>query len=108
VARPLRSLYPPRVVRRRHRTWMVAMSLATAAMVVWGLTLLMLRFAPEYAPPGRWAFWASSLFAVPGLALGLLTIRAKRSWFLVALVPIWANAMLLVLPWLALHLRSGN
>lgn len=83
---------------------MVAMSLATVAMAVWGLTLVMWRFAPGNGPPGRVVWAVASLFALPGLALGILTVRAKRSWFLVALVPILANAMLLGLPWVALQL----
>jgi hypothetical protein len=83
---------------------MVAMSLATVAMAVWGVTLVLWRFAPGFGPPGRAAWAFASLFALPGLALGLITVRAKRSWFLVALVPILANAMLLGLPWVALQL----
>jgi hypothetical protein len=83
---------------------MVAMSLATVAMAVWGLTLVLWRFAPGIGPPGRLAWAVASVFALPGLALGLLTVRARRSWFLVALVPILANAMLLFLPWVALQL----
>lgn len=82
------------------------MSLATLAMAVWGLTLMMWRFAPGSGPPGRLAWAVASLFALPGFALGLVTVRAKRSWFLVALVPILANAMLLGLPWVALKLLA--
>lgn len=80
------------------------MTLATVAMAIWGLTLLMWRFAPGSGPPGRLSWFVASLFAAPGFLLGLATVRAKRSWFLVALVPILANAMLLGLPWVALQL----
>lgn len=80
------------------------MSLATVAMAVWGLTLVLWRFAPGIGPPGRLSWAVASVFALPGLALGLVTVRARRSWFLVALVPILANAMLLGLPWVALQL----
>ena len=80
------------------------MTLATGAMGVWAVTLMLWKYAPDWALPGRWAWALSGLFALPGLALGLLTVRAKRSWFLVALVPILANAMLLGLPWVALRL----
>lgn len=83
---------------------MVAMSLATVAMGVWGVTVLLWRFAPAWGPPGRVSWAVASLFALPGLWLGIFTVRAKRSWFLVALVPILANAMLLGLPWVALRL----
>lgn len=80
------------------------MSLATMAMLIWSLTLLLWRFAPGLGPPGRLSWAVASLFALPGLVLGLFTVRAKRSWLLVALVPILANAMLLLLPWVALRL----
>jgi len=95
------------MVRRRHRTWMVSMSLATGAMAVWGVTLVLLDFAPTWAPSFRLAMVLSGLFAVPGLALALLTLRAKRSWFLVAMVPVIANGMALVLPWVAHELSRG-
>jgi hypothetical protein len=85
---------------------MVAMSLATVAMAIWSVTLLLWRFAPGLGPPGRLSWALASLFALPGLALGLFTVRAKRSWFLVALVPILANGMLLLLPWVALRLLA--
>ena len=80
--------------------------MATGAMAVWGVTLVLLDFAPAWAPSWRLAMGLSSLFAVPGLALALLTIRAKRSWFLVAMVPVTANGMALVLPWVAYELSQ--
>ena len=83
------------------------MTLATWAMAVWGVTLALMDFAPRWAPPLSWAAALSSLFALPGLVLAVLTLRAKRSWFLVAMVPVAANGMALVLPWLALHLSRG-
>ena len=106
MARPLRRLYGPRSVRNRHRTWMVSMSLATAAMAVWGVALLLLDFAPAWAPSWGFAVALSSVFAVPGLFLAVLTVRAKRSWFLVAMVPVVANGMALVLPWIARQLTG--
>jgi hypothetical protein len=85
---------------------MVSMSLATAAMAVWGVALLLLDFAPRWAPSFRLAVVLSCLFAVPGLVLALLTVRAKRSWFLVAMVPVTANGMAIVLPWIARQIRG--
>jgi hypothetical protein len=44
MARPLRKLYPVSLmVRRRHRTWMFAMTLATFGAGVWGVALLWRR-----------------------------------------------------------------
>jgi hypothetical protein len=86
---------------------MVSMSLATWAMAVWGVTLVLMDFAPRWAPSWGWATALSSLFALPGLVLAILTVRARRSWFLVAMVPVAANGMALVLPWVALHLSRG-
>ncbi len=108
MARPLRRLYRPPAVRSRHRTWMVSMTLATAALLVWGVTIVLLELVPGWAPGWIPTFVCSSLFALPGLGLAVLTLRAKRSWFLVALVPVLANALLLFLPLLALKLRSAG
>lgn len=84
------------------------MTFATGAWAVWGVTIVLMELAPGWAPDWGLAIVLSSLFAFPGLLLALLTVRAKRSWLLVALVPILANAMLLVLPWVALHLREAG
>jgi len=82
------------------------MSLATGAMAVWGVTLVLMDVAPVWAPSWRWATALSSLFALPGLALAVLTVRARRSWFLVAMVPVTANGMALFLPWVARQLAQ--
>jgi hypothetical protein len=109
MARPLRKLYPGSLmVRRRHRTWMFAMTLATFGAGVWGAALLWRRLSPETAPTLEQTFLASSAFAVPGFLLAFLTLRARLVWLLLAGVPLFANGMLLVLPWLALHLRHGG
>lgn len=108
MARPLRSLYPlERMTRRRHRTWMLSMTLATLAMGVWGLTVVMLRIAPGHTPAFGVVFALACLFAVPGFLLGVLTIRAKASWLILAMVPLSANGMLIVLPWIVHRLRDG-
>ena len=107
MARPLRNLSRvPVVARRRHRTWVMSMCLATAGLAVWGATLVWMRLDRPSAPSLETAFLVSSLCSLPGLILGLLTVRAKRSWLLFAFVPIAFNAMLLVLPWILIWLRE--
>ncbi len=82
------------------------MTLATAGFAIWGATVVWMRAHRASAPSLEAAFLLSSLFSMPGLILGLLTLRAKRSWLLFALVPIAFNTMLLVLPWLLIWLRE--
>ena len=85
---------------------MMSMTLATLALGVWAIAVVFVRVAPSHAPSFTLVFLAASLFAVPGFVLGLLTVRAKLSWLLFASVPLFANLMLLVLPWLAHKLRN--
>ena len=80
---------------------MWSMTLATFAMGVWGATVVMMRIAPERTPSFAVVFVLAGLFAVPGFLLGVLTLRAKRSWLMVALVPLFANGSLFLMPWLA-------
>ena len=82
------------------------MTLATLALAVWCVGVVFVRIWPEHSPGFRPVFLTASLFAVPGFVLGLFTLRAKRAWFLFACVPLFANAMLLVLPWLANRWRN--
>jgi hypothetical protein len=84
------------------------MTLATMAMGVWGLTVVLLKVAPERAPTFGVVFALAALFALPGFLLGLLTVRAKRSWLMLAMVPLSANGMLIVLPWVVHKLRDGG
>lgn len=83
------------------------MTLATAAMAVWGATVVALDYVPARVPDFWIVFSAAALFALPGFLLGLLTLRARRSWFLLALVPLCANGMLIVLPLLVHHWRAA-
>jgi hypothetical protein len=96
----------PVVARRRHRTWVMSMTLATMGLAVWGAIVVWMRLDRAGAPSLETAFLASSCFSLPGWILGVLTVRAKRSWLLFALVPIAFNTMLLVLPWLLIWLRE--
>jgi hypothetical protein len=107
VARPLRNLSRvPRITRRRHRTWMMSMTLATLGFSIWGATIVWMRLDRASAPSLETAYLASTCFSLPGWILGLLTVRAKRSWLLFALVPIAFNTMLLALPWFLIWLRE--
>ena len=105
MAKPLRRLYPRQMARRRHRTWILSMTLATLALAVFGATIVMMRLVPAQAPSLRHAWWLAQVFAWPGFFTGLYTVRAKRSWLLFAAVPILANGMLILLPWVVLQLR---
>ncbi len=107
MARPLRRLYPlQRMTRRRHRTWMVSMTLGTGAIAVWGIAVVGLRIEPSWVPDFWVVFALASLFAVPGLLLGLWTIRSKFAWLMFALVPVCLNGMLIVMPLLVRRLRD--
>lgn len=106
MARPLRKLYSVSgIVRRRHRTWMLSMTLATLGAAVWGAALVWLRVAPRSAPSLLTTYLAASAFTVPGCLLAFLTLRARTAWILFTLVPLAANGMMLVLPYLELKLR---
>lgn len=83
------------------------MTLATLAMAVWGITVVALEYVPHRVPDFSVVFAAACLFALPGFLLGLLTLRARRGWLLLAMVPLSANGMLIVLPWVVHRLRDG-
>lgn len=85
---------------------MISMTLATGAMGVWGVTVVALRVVPEWVPDFWVVFAVASLFALPGLLLGLFTIRSRFSWLLFALVPVCANLMLIVMPLLVRRLKD--
>ena len=82
------------------------MTLATGAMGVWGLTVVMLKLAPQWVPDFWVVFAVASLLAVPGLVLGLFTIRSRFAWLMFALVPVFANGMLIALPLVVRRLRD--
>ena len=89
------------MVRRRHRTWVGSMVLATAGWSVWWLTIVLARMWPEMAPSPLVAAWVSFAFALAGFFLAVFTIRARLVWVLLATVPLFANGSMLVLPWIA-------
>lgn len=102
MARPLRSISKVRtvVVRRRHRTWMLSMALASLGWGVWWCEFALRHFVPESAPSLAVAAWFASAFALLGLLVAIWTIRAKAAWLMITMVPMLANASLLALPWL--------
>jgi hypothetical protein len=106
MPRPLRRLYAaPAAARRRHRTWILSMTLATFGAAVWGLSLVWMRVEPESAPSLGAVWMVSAAFTAPGFLLAFLSLRAKTAWLLFASIPLLANGMMLVLPYLALKLR---
>lgn len=80
---------------------MLSMTLATLGWGTWWTVLILRRLAPGWevslAVPGA----VATTFAVLGFAAAVLTVRAGRSWMLFAMVPLFANASLLCMPWLA-------
>jgi len=103
MPRPLRRLYStPAGARRRHRTWMLSMTLATAGAAVWGVALVWMRVSPQDAPSLGATWMLSSAFTAPGFLLAFLSLRARTAWLLFAGIPLAANGMMLFLPWLAL------
>ena len=106
MARPVRKLWKMRTtVRRRHRTWMFSMCMASLGWAIWWTSLLLLRFAPAHAPDFRVTAWAAGGFAALGFLAALWSFRAKLAWILFMLVPIFANGSLLAMPWVLKSLR---
>ena len=100
VAKPQRPQEIVRIrVRRRHRTWMYAMILATLGWGAWWLSLFAHRFFPALFPGFAVTYWVACVPALLGLLLAVLTIRARKIWVLLAAVPICSNLFLLALPW---------
>ena len=74
------------------------MVLATAAWMAWWLALVLHRWAPSMAPGWPIVYGVACTCASVGLFFALFTIRARRVWILLATVPIFANASLLLIP----------
>ncbi len=87
--------------RRRHRTWMMSMSLASLAWGCWWLDLVLMRFVPDVVPSFALMATLASLIAVVGVGVGLFSLRGRNAvWLGIAMIPILANASLLALPYL--------
>ena len=74
------------------------MTLASLGWGVWWITAFLIRFAPDFAPGLRAASIVSCVFATAGFLAAVWTIRARLAWLLFALVPLFANASLLLFP----------
>ncbi len=99
MARPLRNQWRIRaLVRRRHRTWMASMILASCGWGIWWLALIAVQIWPKWSPSTDVLWWGSCCFALPGLGLALFSFRAHRIWLLLVTVPVLANLSLLTLP----------
>ena len=80
------------------------MTLATLGWATWWLCLIVRRFAPDWHVPLAVPSAISTALALFGFAIAVLTLRARRSWILFTLVPLFANSSLLFVPWLAREL----
>lgn len=94
-----------RIVRRRHRTWMLSMTFASLGWAAWWVFAFMKHFLPEHAPTSSTVQWIGVGFAAPGFLIALWTIRARLAWIVVTLVPLLANASLLSMPLVMKTLR---
>lgn len=94
-----------RIVRRRHRTWMLSMTFASLGWAAWWSFAFLKHFVPEHAPSSHTIQWIGVGFAAPGFLVALWTIRARLAWIVVTLVPLLANASLLSMPLVMKTLR---
>jgi len=84
---------------------MVSMSLATLGWAAWWTALVVVKIAPGTASGMTiGASVVSELCALLGLAIAAASLRARRTWILFVAIPLFANASLLVMPWLASEL----
>jgi len=74
------------------------MILATLGWGLWWFVLGLHRFAPSWFPGLTPVYIVTGCLASVGLFLGIFTVRAGLIWVLLAAVPIFANASLLMLP----------
>lgn len=99
MARPLRSHWvPTRYGRRRHRTWILSMILASLGWGAWWAALFLAKFTALEVSV-LWVEVVAALFGVPGLLVAVFTIRAQKAWLVFVSVPLFANLGLLLLPW---------
>lgn len=99
MARPLRHQWKVRtLVRRRHRSWVHSMTLATLGWGVWWVSILLHKFVPGLSPGLGATYVVTCALAGVGFVLAFFTIRARTIWVLLAGVPIFANGTLLMLP----------
>ena len=83
------------------------MTYATFSLAVLGSCAMLRRFGSGESPPLWLAAVLSSLFSLPGLYFGFMTLRGRFPWLAYAAVPILANAVLLALPWILWRSRAA-
>jgi hypothetical protein len=99
MARPVRGLWTiRRDVRRRHRTWMLSMGLATLGWSAWWIAAILWKTVPALGPDLGVVEWIARVFALAGFAAALLAVRARRAWLLITLLPFLANLSLFFVP----------
>jgi hypothetical protein len=80
---------------------MVSMCFATLGWGVWWVVLVVAKLWPEGGDAmAVTASVVSDLCALLGLFLAAVTLRARRTWILFVMIPLFANASLLAMPWL--------
>jgi hypothetical protein len=99
VVRPLRNSWQiRRVVRRRHRTWMISMTFASLGWASWWVTAALLHWKPSWAPSIDVTDQLAITFALLGFIAAMLSIRARLGWLVVVAVPLFANLSVLLIP----------
>lgn len=82
------------------------MTLASFGWGTWWVLLLVEKLfglrPDSLVVPG----FISSAFAVAGLAVAVWCFRARRSWMMFVMVPLFANLSLFFVPWLAEELAG--
>jgi hypothetical protein len=77
---------------------MASMILASLGWGVWWLALIAVQIWPDWSPSMNVLWGTSCCFALPGLGLGLFSLRAHRIWLMLVTVPVLANVSLLSMP----------
>ncbi|MEZ5973677.1 MAG: hypothetical protein R3F17_05685 [Planctomycetota bacterium] len=104
MPRLLRNQVRPRTsTRRRHRTWMRSMSVATVGWSLWWAALFWHRAWPDNPPPWVAVYAMSCGLAGVGMFYAFFTLRARRSWILMATFAWIANLSLFLVPWVLHH-----
>jgi hypothetical protein len=80
---------------------MLSMAFASLGWGTWWIVVLLRSLDRELVQDLLLPSVVSALFAALGLAIAVLTLRARRAWVLFTLFPLVANASLLAMPWLA-------
>ena len=107
MPRPARKLWVTRTyARRRHRSWMLSMTLASLGWGTWWVVFFLHRIVPDFTFALTVPDVISTTCGVLGFVVAVLTLRARRSWLVFAHIPLLANASLFFMPWLATEMWS--